>query len=158
MPAKVFYRSKRGEDIRIQIDSTERGSAILVIRSQPNRVCASLHNLSFEIGNQRSTNASALTIRSNYQRMKLPDVAGVLLDSADPTQHAIVVVDGDAADSIWPQRILHLFQRFHGGLPCRRTSAAHSFNEHFCNLTNRVRILTEVDDSHMTSACSLFAK
>ncbi len=58
----------------------------------------------------------ALEVRAHDQRVKLPHVASVGADAADPTEDGAPLVDGHAAYPSPTQRFAHLFE---GGLHIR---------------------------------------
>src|SRR5579864_9006256 len=60
--------------------------------SVPSRIVNPLFHLLLKIGDQRPSDALLLIIRMDYQWMQLPDVAIVLGQAANPTQHRIVII------------------------------------------------------------------
>jgi hypothetical protein len=88
------------EDVRIQVDASQRRHTVLVVGAEPEGQPAALANLVLKIGDQSAADALALVPRIDDQRVELPDVAVVLGDTADPAEDDTVVADSDAGDPV----------------------------------------------------------
>lgn len=93
-------------DVRIEIDIAEAGLAALVVGADLKRPGAALAHKRFEILHQGATDAPALDIGAHHQGMKLPDIAVIVRDAADPAEHIARGIDGNAAYPLLGKRLV----------------------------------------------------
>src|SRR5260370_34020245 len=100
MSSKISDLPNMSPHVRIQIEVTKRGLAVLVVGAEKNRCRAALDNALLEIHDERATDAASLQVGPDDQRVKLPRVSAVMPDTTYPSERSALVGDGDAAHAI----------------------------------------------------------
>jgi hypothetical protein len=100
MVAKVPDASNVLPDVRIQIDSRDRGLILLVVSAEIDRTSAKRDDALLQITYQCATDSASLLVDLDDQRMKLPRVSVVVFDAANPADRPALVVDRNAAEAI----------------------------------------------------------
>jgi hypothetical protein len=98
--AKVPDVSNVLPDVRIQIDSRDRGLALLVVSAEIDGASAMRDDAVLEVAYQRATDSASLLVEPYDERMKLPRVSVVVFDAANSADRPALIVDRDAADAI----------------------------------------------------------
>src|SRR5579862_2014753 len=100
MVTKVPDVSNVLPDVRIQIDSRDRGLALLVVSTEIDSAAAKRDDALLEVADQCATDSASLLVDPYDERMELPRVSVVVFDAANPADRPALVVDRDAADAI----------------------------------------------------------
>jgi hypothetical protein len=100
MSAKIPNRSDMVPNVWIQIHSSDRRLALLIVGAQKNCSSATLDYALLKIPYQRAADSTPLFIGPDDQRVKLPRMSFVMADPANPADRFTVVIDGHAGDAI----------------------------------------------------------
>src|SRR5260370_18180681 len=100
MSSKISDLPNMSPHVRIQIDVTKRGLAVLVVGAEKNRCRAALDNALLEIHDERATDAASLQVGPDDQRVKLPRGSAVMTDTTYPSHPSALVVHAEPANWI----------------------------------------------------------